>query len=451
MGLGKTLQTLALLSHIYATAPVRTDINQNMLSTFNNTALPPSIIVMPVSLVHNWINEINKFTPHLRVYNYIGKNRAQSTEIDKIIQHYHIVITTYGLLRNDINYLSAAHFEYLILDESQYIKNPSSITYKAACKINAKHYLTLSGTPIENNLFDLWAQMNLINKGLLGTSTFFRNFFVSPIEKENKEAEQKLKRIITPYILRRTKSNVANDLPPISEQIIYCTMTQEQADIYEEEIRCCRNEIIKLTDSNATLQTETFAALKALTRLRLAANHPFLIHPDYGGLSGKTEQVKEQINNILSEGHNVLIFSSFVRDLELLQKHLENEKIEYCILTGTTRNRQEVISNFMNNNNIHIFLISLKAGGVGLNLTKADYVIMLNPWWNPQAEQQAIDRTHRIGQDKPVMVYRFITKDTIEEKIEKLQQKKSQLAVTFINNTPLSIFTNEELKALITE
>lgn len=448
MGLGKTLQTLALLSHIYATAPIRPDATAD--NSYNITTLQPSLIVMPVSLIHNWNNEIKKFTQHLKVYNYTGKNRVQSTQIDKIIRHYHIVITTYGLLRNDINYLSAAHFEYLILDESQYIKNPSSITYKAACNINAKHFLTISGTPIENNLFDLWAQMNLINKGLLGSATFFRNFFALPIEKNNKEAEQKLKRLINPYILRRTKSNVANDLPPISEQTIYCTMTQEQAQIYEEEKLCCRNEIIMLND--APMKTETFVALKALTRLRLVANHPLFINPDYDGLSGKAEQVKEQINNILAEGHNMLIFSSFVRDLEMLRKYLENENIAYCLLTGATRNRQEVIDKFQNNNSIHIFLISLKAGGVGLNLTKADYVIMLNPWWNPQAEQQAIDRAHRIGQDKAVMVYRFITKDTIEEKIEKLQHKKSQLAGTFINNNnPLASLTSEELKALITE
>lgn len=450
MGLGKTLQTIALLSHIYATAPKRKDAETDLFNTYNDTQLGASLIVVPVSLVHNWNNEISKFAPNFKVYNYLGSNRAKSTQVNKIFQHYHIVITTYGLLRNDIKFLSAAHYGYLILDESQKIKNPTSITYRAVNEIKADHYLTISGTPIENNLTDLWAQMNIVNKGLLGSALFFRNFFVQPIENNNEDAEEKLRRLIEPYILRRTKDSVAQDLPPITEQTIYCTMTPEQAHIYEEEKSGCRTELLNMVSSD--IKRETFFALKALTRLRLIANHPQLVRPEFDGLSGKTEQVIEQINNIVAEGHKILIFSSFVKDLELIKNNIERQGLKYCMLTGQTTKRESVINEFQNNDDIQLFLISLKAGGVGLNLTKADYVIMLNPWWNPQAEKQAIDRAHRIGQTKHVMVYRFITKDTIEEKIERLQENKRQLASAFITtNNPLTDMTSEEIKALITE
>lgn len=451
MGLGKTIQTIALLSHIYATATKRDNAQGTLFDTYNDTILEPSLIVMPVSLIHNWNNEINKFAPHLKVYTYIGYDRPKSTQISKIFQHYHIVLTTYGLLRNDINYLSTTHFTYLILDESQNIKNSLSLTYRAVSEIKANYYLTISGTPIENSLNDLWAQMNIVNKGLLGNATFFHNFFVQPIEKKHSQTSaDKLKLLINPYILRRTKNEVAKELPPLTEQTIYCDMTEEQAEIYEEEKSSVRNELLNITDTD--IQNKTFMALKALTRLRLIANHPQFARPTYEGTSGKTEQVMEQIKNIIAEGHKMLIFSSFTKDLEMFRNKFEQNKIKYCMLTGKNigKEREQIIKVFQDNDSIHTFLISLKAGGVGLNLTQADYVLMLNPWWNPQAEKQAIDRAHRIGQTKHVMVYRFITKDSIEEKIEQLQAQKRTLAGTFINNNnPLLGLTPEEIKELI--
>lgn len=449
MGLGKTIQAIALLSHVYYTAEKRDDDNKDLFKSFNNTILGPTLIVLPVSLIHNWENEISRFAPHLRVYEYGGKNRIKTADIGKILRHYHIVLTTYGTLRNDIKYLRQCKFGYLIIDESQAIKNPSSLTYHSTAEIVAEHYLTISGTPIENSLSDLWAQMNLVNKGFLGSHSFFKNYFSNPIEKNNDEEKQeKLKRLISPFILRRTKDTVARDLPPVTEQTIICEMTQEQHDIYEREKSGCRNELLHLTDN--ALKTEAFATLKALTRLRLIANHPKLAIPEYDGRSGKTDNALELIESVAAEGHKTLVFSSFVRDLELVKAELDKRNIRHCILTGQTTNRQDVINAFQNDPQIKVFLISLKAGGVGLNLTQADYVLMMNPWWNPQAEQQAIDRAHRIGQKKNVMVYRFITQNTIEEKIAKLQEKKKHLAGLFINsNNPLSSLSAEEIRELI--
>lgn len=444
MGLGKTVQTIALLSHIYAS----TD-NKNK-KTFNKSNLPATLIVMPVSLVHNWMNEIHHFAPHLAVYNYSGKNRLRSNDIGKILQHYHIVITSYGLLRNDIAHLSKYLFHYVILDESQYIKNPSSKIYHAVMDLKSEHRLTISGTPIENHLCDLWAQMNFLNPGLLGNASFFRHHFELPITKgKNEEKEEKLKKITAPFILRRTKEMVATDLPPISYQTIYCPMAEEQKKLYEKEKSCYRNELWN-KETNSSLSAATkFSTLQALTRLRLIANHPVLADQTYSGASGKFDIVIERICNIVSEGHKILAFSSFVKDLALISKELSQRQMKHSMLTGATTNREDVIKEFNNDEKRCVFLISLKAGGVGLNLTSADYVFILNPWWNPQAEAQAINRSHRIGQTKNVFVYRFLSEETLEEKIDKLQENKRLLADNFItSNNPLRDMTDEELKEL---
>ena len=448
MGLGKTIQTIALLSHIYETAP-RIETTLNNLS-LNNTALAPSLIVVPVSLMHNWINEIKKFAPHLSIYNYSGRNRIRSKNIGNILRNYHIVITSYGLLRNDNEYLSQYAFTYIILDESQYIKNPSSKIYHAVMQLNGSHKLTISGTPIENKLVDMWSQMNFINPGLLGSLSFFRHYFETPITKgNNQDKETKLKKMIAPFILRRTKEMVAKDLPPISYQTLYCTMSDEQKSLYEKEKSSYRNELWGINNKENPKSVSSLIALQALTRLRLIANHPVLVDPNYSGDSGKFNIILEKINSILSEGHKILIFSSFVKDLSIISKSLTSQHIEHCFLTGATKDRKKVIDDFNSDNNKNVFLISLKAGGVGLNLTSADYVFILNPWWNPQAEAQAINRAHRIGQTKNVFVYRFISVDTLEEKIDKLQEKKKGLADNFIfDNNPLNVLTEEEIKEL---
>ena len=457
MGLGKTVQTITLLlNHYEQESNGSTEHNQQLtlfgdskIGGFNNSSLPPSIIVMPTSLIHNWENEIKKFAPTLKSYLYVGQNRIKSKDIGKILRHYHVIITSYGVVRNDIDYLKTFEFFYLILDESQYIKNPASKTYDAVMDLKGKHRIVLTGTPIENSLNDLWAQMNFANHSILGSLNYFKNHFVTPIVKhQNEEVEKRLQSLISPYILRRTKNMVARELPPVTEQTVYCDMTPEQKKIYEREKSGVRNKLLKLIEKQGA-EKSSMITLQALTRLRQLANHPVLIEPNYKGQSGKFEQILEHIDNIISEKHKVLIFSSFVKDLELISSELNRRKYKFSVLNGSTNNRQEVIRQFTKNDDCRIFLISLKAGGVGLNLTEADYVFMLNPWWNPAAEAQAINRAHRIGQTKSVFVYRFISTDTIEEKIAKLQEKKQALADTFINaNNPFKNLTETQIKEL---
>jgi SNF2 family DNA or RNA helicase len=307
--------------------------------------------------------------------------------------------------------------------------------------------LVLTGTPIENSLTDLWSQMNFVNRGLLGNFNFFKTEFVTPIEKFNdKRKSERLQSLIHPFILRRTKEQVAKDLPDRTEQIRICEMSDAQRKIYEVEKSQVRNSLLENMEKQG-VQKSSLMVLKALTRLRQLANHPKLINDD--AESGKFEEVTRMLNNVISEGHKVLIFSSFVQHLEIYKNYLDEQNQKYSILTGKTQNRQQVIEEFQNNTDVSVFLISLKAGGVGLNLTAADYVFLLDPWWNPASENQAINRAHRIGQDKKVFVYRFISSDSIEEKIVRLQDKKSELADMFINNNnPFKALTTEKIKKL---
>lgn len=456
MGLGKTIQTIALLLRQYAsngdTAEIKAEGQLNMFESiqgFNNSSVAASLIVMPTSLIHNWANEFAKFAPKLKIYLYTGNNRTKSKEIGKIFKHYHVVLTSYGIARNDIEYLKNYQFHYAILDESQNIKNPGSKLYQAVSDIQAANKLVLTGTPIENALVDLWAQMNFVNNGLLGNLNFFKNHFAGPIEKKQDEAkEQKLRQLINPFILRRTKDMVAKELPPVTEQTLVCDMTEDQQKFYEREKSGIRNELMKAIEQTG-VNKNAILALQALTKLRQIANHPALVDPEYTGSSGKYEQIFQKLNNAISEKHKVLIFSSFVKDLELIEKDLKDQKIKYAKLTGATSDRQKVIQSFTKDEECRVFLISLKAGGVGLNLIEADYVFVLNPWWNPAAEAQAINRAHRIGQTKNVFVYKFIATETIEEKIARLQDKKIALADSFINtNNPLKDMSESELREL---
>ncbi len=459
MGLGKTLQTITLLLKIYENSnSTKETINPNQqlnlfespnIEGYNTSGLPTSLIAMPTSLIHNWYNEFKKFAPSLKIYIYTGTNRVKSKDIGKILRHYHVVLTSYGIVRNDIEYLKHVQFQYFILDESQYIKNPNSKIYDAIMQISCSKKLVLTGTPIENSLSDLWAQMNFVNKGLLGNITFFKRQFIFPIEKKNNEEyEEKLQKLIEPFVLRRTKDKVAKELPPVNEQVMYCDMTPEQQKVYEAEKSGIRNELLKTFEEQG-LEKSTFLALQALTRLRQIANHPVFVDPTFKGESGKFNMILDNLDSIINEKHKVLLFSSFVKDLELIEESLTKRKIKYSKLTGSTTNRKEVVDDFENNDNCRVFLISLKAGGVGLNLTSADYVFLLNPWWNPAAESQAINRAHRIGQTKNVFVYRFISTDSIEEKIMRLQEHKSKLADTFINsNNPFKNMNQKEINDL---
>lgn len=431
MGLGKTLQTIALLSTYYKKEQAESsETTQTDLFSFSSTDVLSTLICMPSSLIHNWKNELLKFGGNLSLYVHNGANRS----FDPLhIKRHHVVLTTYGLVRNDLEYFKQFHFKYLVLDESHIIKNPKSKIAKAVSSLKCDNRISLTGTPIENSLTDLWSQMNFLNPGLLGSYPFFKSSFVGPIERNADEKKRdELKELIAPFILRRTKNEVAKELPPLTSQTIFCEMTPDQRKLYDRVKSKYRNELISsLTDKS--LNSQRFVILKGLMELRLIANHPGLFDTDSETKSGKFKKITEMLQNAVETGHNVLVFSQFVKHLEMAENLLTDSKLSYSKLTGSTRKRAEQIKKFNSEKSCKVFLISLKAGGVGLNLTKADYVFMLDPWWNPFAEKQAIDRAYRIGQDKNVFSYKFITEDSIEDKILKLQEKKNALAKDFLN------------------
>ncbi|MBN1819199.1 MAG: DEAD/DEAH box helicase, partial [Prolixibacteraceae bacterium] len=452
MGLGKTLQAITLLLKLKRLKNMNytpgSGNNQNQLSLFqeneNQVFQPASIIVLPTSLVYNWENELNKFSPSLKVIRYTGSQRRKDVNLKEAIKYYDVVLTTYGTVRNDIDLLSELEFFYVIIDESQYIKNPASKIYKAILKLKSRNRLVLTGTPIENSLMDLWSQLNFLNRGMLGNQAYFQRYFITPIEKNNDvEVNEKLQLMIRPFILRRKKEEVAKDLPPLMEQVRYCSMEKNQQKIYEKEKSVIRNAILENIEKHG-IEKSSIVVLQGLAKLRQLANHPSMVNNDYIEESGKFSEIFSALDNLMAENHKVLIFSSFVKHLDLLKSRIEENEWKYSMLTGQTLNREKVINDFQEDEENRIFLISLKAGGVGLNLVEADYVFIIDPWWNPAAEMQAINRAHRIGQDKHVFVYRFITKNSIEEKIQQLQVKKSLLAEKFINsNNPFKEITKE--------
>jgi len=413
MGLGKTVQTLALLAHEKENNPGFT-----------------SLLIMPTSLIYNWEIEAKKFTPDLKILVYSGTQRIKDPWR---FSEYDLILTSYGITRLDIDILKDFFFNYVILDESQAIKNPGSNIAAAVGQLKSKQKLILTGTPVENGTMDLWSQMNFINPGLLGNQNNFKKQFLLPIEKQgDKEKAAKLNSIIKPFILRRLKTQVATDLPEKITNVKFSAMTTEQEEVYEEVKSYYREKII--SDIQATgRNNQQFTLLRGLTQLRQIANHPRLVREDYAGESGKLEDVTYMLQSTISEGHKVLVFSQFVRHLAIVKEYLESENIPYAYLDGSTKDRQAQVEKFQENEDIKVFLISLKAGGVGLNLTKAEYVFLLDPWWNPAVEAQAIDRAHRIGQENKVIIYKFITRDSVEEKIMALQNRKLALAGELIN------------------
>lgn len=453
MGLGKTLQIITLLESVYSKSEKREETSafEEPFSLFTQTVsnVTASLIVVPTSLLHNWRNELKKFAPDLKVYIHAGIKRLKTSDIGKIFKHYQIVLTSYGTLRMDIDYLNDYEFEYVILDESQYIKNPHSVLYQSVSSLRSHHRLVLTGTPIENSLIDIWTQFNFINPGLLGSLSFFKENYINKIMKEeDKRTEQALHNILQPFLLRRTKEEVAPDLPPLSQEIVFCDMSEKQEKTYNEEKNSIRNTLLEYKEP---VTKNKFIALQSLMKLRLLANHPALLKPEYEGDSGKFEQILLYFETIKASGHKVLIFSSFVKHLELLEKAFLERNWKYAMLTGQTQNREKEIEKFNQNPDVQAFFISLKAGGTGLNLTSADYVFIVDPWWNPAAEMQALSRAHRIGQDKNVMVYRFISTHSIEEKIIKLQERKSRLSETFITSqNPFKEMNSEDIEELLT-
>jgi SNF2 family DNA or RNA helicase len=415
MGLGKTVQALSMLQHYSRT---------------NNDL--KSLVVCPTTLIYNWENEIKKFTPALTYRIHHGNLRTRDKEV---LQQANIIITTYGTLRSDIQLFKDIRFDYVILDESQAIKNPTSKVAKAACLLNAKNKLCMSGTPLQNNTFDIYAQMNFLNPGLLGSMEFFRNEFSTPIDKFG-EPEQKehLKKLLYPFILRRTKEQVAKDLPEKTETILFCEMQEEQRKIYDAYRNTYRDKIIGLIEEQG-IDKSQFNILQGLMKLRQICDSPAILNEEhkFPNHSIKLDELTREIEENIGD-HKTLVFSQFLGMLGLIKDKLKEDNVVFEYFDGSTppAERERAIQNFQNNDECRVFLISLKAGGVGLNLTAADYVYIVDPWWNPAVEQQAIDRTHRIGQTKNIFAYRMICKDTIEDKILQLQERKRTLAKELI-------------------
>jgi len=414
MGLGKTVQCLAFLQSL----------------SESHAAKAATLLVLPRSLVFNWEREAARFTPTLRLLNHAGTTRAKDLAA---FDEYDLVLTTYGIMLRDIEMLRKHRFHYVILDEAQAIKNPVSQSSKAARLLQADHKLTLTGTPVENSTLELWSQFSFLNPGLLGNLEHFRTEFAGAIEKRQDEvAAAFLRRLVHPFILRRTKDQVARDLPPRTERILYTEMEPGQKKLYEKTRDFYRDQIMGLVDKEG-IQDARMKILEGLLRLRQISNHPRLVEPDSKATSGKFETLVETLDTLRAEGHKALVFSQFVSMLSLVRESLDANGVPYAYLDGKTTDRQGRVDAFQNNPDLPLFLISLKAGGVGLNLTAADYVIHIDPWWNPAVEMQATDRTHRIGQDKPVFVYKLITRDTVEEKILLLQDRKRALVSQLIS------------------
>ncbi|MCI9843257.1 DEAD/DEAH box helicase [Flavobacterium pectinovorum] len=441
MGLGKTLQTLAVLVSVQEQLGFTTKTTNFDLFT-NETTVEreplKALIVLPSSLVFNWFNEAGKFTPHFSKMQYVGNDRKLLTgRLDST----DLIFTSYSIIHRDISLLEKYDFRYLILDESQYIKNKNSKIFKAINKIRTGHKIALSGTPIENSLDDLWSQMQFINPDILGTYNFFAENFKIPIEKkQNEEVLSELKNLIQPYILRRTKEQVLKDLPEMTEQIYYCDMDPEQEKLYEKEKSKARNFLLK-TDGSSP---DKISIINTLMKLRQLSNHPKMIDSDSEIDSGKYIAVKNYLQNLVKAKQKVIIFSSFVTNLNFYTDWCKENKIFYCEITGETpaSKREQQVKLFQEKEEPLLFFISLKAGGVGLNITKASYVLFLDPWWNPFAEKQGVGRAHRIGQLNKVNVIRFISKNTVEEKIIKLQENKKLLSDSLLEES----YINDELE-----
>ncbi|MFH1004308.1 MAG: SNF2-related protein [Bacteroidota bacterium] len=414
MGLGKTLQALTFLT------------------TLLKKSKKANLIVVPTSLMFNWENEIKKFAPDLSAMFYHGSDRIKDHSSFK---KYNLIFTTYGLMARDIEILKEYKFHYIILDESQAIKNPLSQRYKAACLLRASNRLALTGTPIENNTFDLFAQMTFLNPGFLGNITSFKEKYSVPIDRDrNEQCAQELQKLINPFIIRRTKEQVEKDLPEKTEDILYCTMETEQQKVYDAFRNKYRNYLLNKIAEEGLAKSKIYV-LEGLLKLRQICDSPELLSDEekYSNESVKIQELLRHINQKTGK-HKLLVFSQFVKMLQLIKKQLDDNGTSYEYLDGqnSIKQRQNSVSHFQSDEKCRVFLISLKAGGLGINLTAADYVYIIDPWWNPAVENQAIDRCHRIGQNKKVIAYRMICKNTVEEKILNLQAKKKQIASDII-------------------
>lgn len=429
MGLGKTLQTIALLVAVHDDLPEVDNVPTTLFDTSEKRKEPlKALVILPSSLVFNWYDETKRFAPHFKCIQYVGADRKR---IAQRLLNYDLVFTSYPIVTRDSALFEKLNFRYVILDESQRIKNKSSKVFKTIHKINATHKISLSGTPIENSLSDLWSQMQFINPNILGSFSHFTSYFKVGIEKKNDPVIlEELKTIISPFLLRRTKEQVLDDLPEMTEQVVFCEMSDKQAKWYEEVKSRERNKLLGIGSVSA------INALQSLMLLRQISNHPNLTKEKRDVPSGKFEEVVSQMENIVQSNRKALIFSSFVKHLEVYEQWCKEQNISYAKLTGglATHQRKDEVEAFQKNKNVKFFFISLKAGEVGLNLTEASQVLLLDPWWNPFSEKQAIGRAHRIGQKNKVNVMRFVTKATVEEKIIRLQQSKTNLSQSIVED-----------------
>jgi non-specific serine/threonine protein kinase len=415
MGLGKTIQALSFLHYFK-------EQNGHLCA----------LVVCPTTLIFNWENEIKKFAPELTYRIHHGGERLR---IKEALNNFDVIITTYGTLRSDIKLLMDMPLDYVVLDESQAIKNPASKVTKAACLLRAKHRLCMSGTPLQNNTFDIFAQMNFLNPGMLGSIEFFRQEFAIPIDKFGEpDRKDHLRKLLYPFILRRTKEQVARDLPEKTETILFCEMEEEQRKVYDAYRNDYRDKILGTIESQG-IQKSQLTILQGLMKLRQICDSPAILNETdkYPNHSIKLDELSREISENIGN-HKALVFSQFLGMLALIREKLTELEIPYVYFDGSTTapDREKAIREFQDNDSCRVFLISLKAGGVGLNLTAADYVYIVDPWWNPAVEQQAIDRTHRIGQTKNIFAYRMICKDSIEDKILQLQDRKRILAKDLI-------------------
>ncbi|RKR83680.1 SNF2 family DNA or RNA helicase [Mucilaginibacter gracilis] len=433
MGLGKTIQIIAFILLQRAKAPH----NVNLL-------------VVPTSLIFNWQAEVAKFAPSIRIHTIYGADRIKNTEQ---FEQYEIILTSYGTLLADINFLKDYQFNYVFLDESQLIKNPESQRYKTVRLLKSRNKIVITGTPMENNSYDLYGQLSFACPGLLGSKQYFKDIYLNPIDQfKNSKRLLELQAKIKPFVLRRTKQEVAKELPDKTEMVLYCEMGAEQRriyDAYEKEFR----EFISAT-TNDEIRKSPMNVLKGLTRLRQICDSPILLGDDKVSDDGsaKIDMLIEEITGKMGQ-HKILVFSQFVTMLNLIRKELTKRNIRFSYLTGSTGNRQSVVKGFQEDNEIRVFLISLKAGGTGLNLTEADYVYLVDPWWNPAVENQAIDRSHRIGQNKNIVAVRMICTNTVEEKILLVQQTKRELTEGLIqaNNSFIGSLTKTDLLNLLSK
>jgi superfamily II DNA or RNA helicase len=413
MGLGKTLQALA---------------------TFG----PRTLVVAPTSLLASWRDELARFRPELEVHTYHGADRELEDRAP-------VTLTTYALLRRDAEKLAAAPWELVVLDEAQAIKNPDSQTARAAFALRAERRIALTGTPVENRLEELWSEMHFLNPGLLGGRADFDARVARPLASGDAEAARRLRERLRPFVLRRRKAEVAPELPPRTDVVLHCVLSEPERAVYDAVRAATAPEVLaRLAQGGSVME-----ALEALLRMRQAACHPRLVPGQQLDASAKLELLTDRLETAAADGHKALVFSQWTALLDLVEPRLRAASLDFVRLDGTTVNRGEVVARFQSEQGPPVFLISLRAGGVGLNLTAADHVFLLDPWWNPAVEDQAADRAHRIGQERPVLVHRLVAQDTVEERILALQESKRGLAAAALDGGAGAELTREDLIALL--